>query len=75
MFPNFNVASPLVLPMRIGRTVPHDKYGHKVETAKKKKKFTGSSLDIFVLLSIESLRHASSRYVSTAFGFIIFIYQ
>ena len=37
MFPNFNVASPLVLPMRIGRTVPHDKYGHKVETAKKKK--------------------------------------
>ena len=67
--------------MRIGRTVPDDKYGHKVETAKKKKKkkkkknFTGSSLDIFVLLSIESLRHASSRYVSTAFGFIIFIYQ
>ena len=37
MFPNFNVASPLVLPMRIGRTVPDDKYGHKVETAKKKK--------------------------------------
>ena len=71
------MASPLVLPMRIGRTVPDDKYGHKVETAKKKKKkkFTGSSLDIFVLLSIESLRHASSRYVSTGFGFIIFIYQ